>query len=154
VGARRTGWPTLPDDQTAVNPLYGIFGQLRPRFRTEIDTVGNAVAEPDYRIVSRVEFLQATYLLDASDPQEAIDVLVDRLDDLQNGGDFDEVDAILFHCSPGSLSAPSIVSILGVTLAAKRVLAARALFFSRARQAVAAQRGSEEAAARLLDKYR
>src|ERR1700677_5143746 len=83
VGARRTGWPTLPDDQTAVNPLYGIFGQLRPRFRTEIDTVGNAVAEPDYRIVSRVEFLQATYLLDASDPQEAIDVLVDRLDDLQ-----------------------------------------------------------------------
>lgn len=105
-------------------------------------------------LVERAGFLENVYKLDSIDVQEAVDVLVDRLDDLQNLGDFDEVEATLFMADPSRLTAPSIVSVLGITLAAKGVLIGRRAFYRRALKAIADQRGSKEAAEKLLIKYR
>lgn len=102
----------------------------------------------------REDFLAGLYQLDARAPQEAVDVIVDRLDDLQNAGDLDEVEAILLEANPAKLSSPSIVSILGITLAARKVLFSRMIFYRRALRAVASLRGSEAAAEKLLAKYR
>jgi hypothetical protein len=115
----------------------------------DVGTVPAGEMSPERR-----QFFESVYTLDARDPEEALDLLVDRLDDLQTAGNFDEVDALLYGLKPAKLSAPSIVSVLGITLAAKEILNARRIFYRLALRAVAQQRGSEEAATKLLAKYR
>ncbi len=128
-----------------IRPAQGDAGSTQSKqTANELDDAGAA----------RRQFLRKIYALDARDPEEAIDVLVDHLDDLQNAGNFDEVEAVLFDLKPSKLSDTAIVSALGVTLAAKTILVARRAFYRQAVKAIAKQRGSEQAALKLLAKYR
>ena len=99
-------------------------------------------------------FLKATYRFSAMGrAREAVDWIIDYLDDLLNAGKFRECNAILRSADPEQLTDPLIVTCLGITLAAKHKLAGRMNFYLRALQTVAKRRG-EEGAERLLNKYR
>lgn len=98
--------------------------------------------------------LEKIYAVDkAGQPREAMDYVVDAVDDLLNEGAFDECRKILAAVNPEQLSDPLIVSFLGITLGAKQKLQPeRGDFFRRASIAVGKRRGVD-GAERLLEKY-
>lgn len=96
-------------------------------------------------------FLELVY--NARDPGDQVDLIVDGMDDLLIDGDMEGVDLAFRTCEAERLCVAGIVSMLGITLAARGKLSERPKFFERARAVVAARRGSDEAAMKLLGKY-
>ncbi len=78
--------------------------------------------------------------------------VVDYFDGLLTAGKFSECDDVLRNVDAGRLSTPILVSIFGITLAAKDKLPARVRLFEDALAAVEKERGSE-GAGKLLEKY-
>jgi hypothetical protein len=143
----------LEASQNATTVLSVATKRVPVTIRPAVET--SATSSSDGEITAGIrQFIDTIYALDERDPDDAIDVLVDRLDDLQKAGRFDDVEAILYGLKPARLTAPTIVSVLGITLATRRILDGRRVFFRLALKAIAQQRGSDEAAAKLLNKYR
>lgn len=101
----------------------------------------------------RSEFLASVYTLNVlGSTRAAADLIIDRIDDLLNDGDFTECDNILKEIDAKQLSESSLVSFLGITAAAAPKLSHRSEFYCRAFAVVASRRG-DAAAKTLLSKY-
>ena len=99
-------------------------------------------------------FLQMIYRLDSKGSTRlAVDLLIDQMDDALNAGDFDACESVLGQADTTKLSDSSLVTLLGITLAAKRQLWQRRRFFEQAWASIAARR-SPDGAEKLLAKYR
>ncbi len=99
-------------------------------------------------------FLASIYLLSGHDDRKAADWVIDYIDDRLNEGEFAECDAVLKNASVDKLSDPLIVTLLGITLAARTHLRSRTGFLDRALAVVGKRRGDEAKARALLEKYR
>lgn len=100
-----------------------------------------------------VEFLDGVYSLDRlGRPRPAVARVIDFLDDLLCRGRFRGCDEVLAHADETRLSPSSIVSILGITFAARGKLNERRAFYARALEQLRKIRG-DSGAERLLGKY-
>ncbi len=103
---------------------------------------------------ARDAILKTTYnLCERNRPREAVDWIIDQLDDLLNNADFVLCNSILRAADPNRLDDASIVTMLGVTLGAKHKLISRPVFFQRALNAVTDRRSLEDSE-KLLSKYK
>lgn len=117
-------------------------------------THGNASVPTSQLNVRTSDFLERVYSLCSSGQERrAADLIVEHMDNLLNKSKFGECDCVFGRADPAKLSDSAIVSLLGITLAAKRLLKWRRVFYQNALQAVAIRRGLN-GAERLLTKYR
>lgn len=85
--------------------------------------------------------------------REAIDEIIDYFDGLLNDESYELCDSVLEEVNLDKLDDASIVSILGITFAAKHNLKLRDSFFNRAIIFINSRRG-ELGSKKLLEKYR
>ena len=108
----------------------------------------------DSRMLRIHEFLNKLYLLsEAMEEHAASDEIFNFMDDSLLDEDFDTCNESLNQAEVEKVLPSSIVSFLMVTLRAKDKLPARAKFLQRALEALAQERGKENAE-KLLGKYR
>ncbi len=99
------------------------------------------------------DFEQTLYALcKVNRDREAIAEALDYFDDRLITGKFKDCDLALQRLQAGKLASSVLVSILGITIRAKK-LKGRALFFERSFQEIARQKGKKYAS-ELLTKYR
>ena len=98
--------------------------------------------------------LDATYRFsECGKLRVAVDWIIGKLDDLLNDGQFTLCNSVLRSADPNKLDDALIVTMLGITLAAKDKLTSRPAFYHSALYVVTERRG-EEGAEHLLGKYR
>lgn len=98
-------------------------------------------------------FLDALYRHDANlQLREAVDFILDHIDGLLLDSRFAECDLIFSMADIHRLSPSSIVSMLGITLAARDRLSMRSGFYRRAFTRIRSERG-DDATSKLLSKY-
>jgi hypothetical protein len=100
-----------------------------------------------------VTFAKTLYILcRVGRTREAIAEALDYFDDRLLAGEFRECDRALRQLDVARLAPSVMVSILGITIRAKK-LKGRSIFFERSSQAIANQKGKRYAS-ELLTKYR
>lgn len=110
--------------------------------------------DPEFRNerLTRI-FLDKIYILSLQDKdRHAVDIILDFIDDLLNRGLFTRCDSVLESVNTDYLNDPMIISLLGITKAAKDELDSRDSFYQRAWKSVAKTRGVTDTNI-LLRKY-
>jgi len=115
--------------------------------RVTFDFLTGSSTKDDQPNVRVAEFLGAVYALDSwsKNRRYAIKHVMDYLDDLLNAGKFDECDLAFRRVEVSRLSPAVLASFLSITLAAKKRLPYRYVFYRNALEAVAKHRGMDRA---------